>query len=73
MGAGGPPAARRCAEFLAAAARPDGSWPIDSNLSLWLTTLAVNALPAGGDEDFRAPVRAWLRLRVRLRLVSARK
>ncbi len=61
MGAGGHPAARRCAEFLVAAARPDGSWPIDSNLSLWLTTLAVNALPAGGDEDFRAPVRAWLR------------
>lgn len=30
--------------FLQRSARPEGSWPIDTNLSLWLTTLAVNAL-----------------------------
>jgi squalene-hopene/tetraprenyl-beta-curcumene cyclase len=34
-------------EFLRSTARPDGSWPIDSNLSVWLTTLSVNALAAG--------------------------
>jgi len=31
-------------EFLLASARADGSWPIDTNLSTWLTTLAINAL-----------------------------
>jgi len=34
--------------FLERTARKDGSWPIDSNLSVWLTTLSVNALAAGG-------------------------
>ena len=32
--------------FLTRLARDDGSWPIDSNLSVWLTTLAANALAA---------------------------
>jgi squalene-hopene/tetraprenyl-beta-curcumene cyclase len=31
-------------EFLANSVRPDGSWPIDTNLTTWVTTLAVNAL-----------------------------
>ncbi len=38
-------------EFIVNSARPDGSWPIDSNLSVWVTTLAVNALAAAGDLD----------------------
>jgi squalene-hopene/tetraprenyl-beta-curcumene cyclase len=38
-------------EFLVRSIRPDGSWPIDSNLSVWVTTLAVNALAAAGDLD----------------------
>jgi squalene-hopene/tetraprenyl-beta-curcumene cyclase len=33
--------------FLAASARGDGSWPIDSNLATWVTTLSVNALACG--------------------------
>ena len=33
--------------FLESTVRADGSWPIDTNLDLWTTTLAVNAL--GGD------------------------
>ena len=35
--------------FLRASVRDDGSWPIDSNLATWVTTLAINALahPAG--------------------------
>ncbi|MCX6897334.1 MAG: squalene--hopene cyclase [Verrucomicrobia bacterium] len=38
------PVARKAVEFLMNSVRPDGSWPIDSNLSCWLTTLTVNAL-----------------------------
>src|SRR5262245_10487612 len=36
--------ARKGAEFIAGSVRPDGSWPIDTNLSTWVTTLAVNAV-----------------------------
>ena len=36
--------ALRAADFLRSSARPDGSWPIDTNLSTWVTTLGVNAL-----------------------------
>jgi squalene-hopene/tetraprenyl-beta-curcumene cyclase len=36
-------------DFLAKSARPDGSWPIDTNLATWLTTLAVHALAAGSE------------------------
>lgn len=31
--------------FLREGQREDGSWPIDSDLGLWVTTLSVNALP----------------------------
>ena len=34
----------RGVEFLAASVRADGSWPIDTNLATWVTTLSVNAL-----------------------------
>src|SRR5439155_1446263 len=43
------PVVRKCVEFLVASVRPDGSWPIDTNLSTWVTTLSVNALAAAGD------------------------
>jgi squalene-hopene/tetraprenyl-beta-curcumene cyclase len=39
---------RRAVDFIVRAARPDGSWAIDSNLSMWVTTQAVNALAAAG-------------------------
>jgi len=38
------PVTKRGADFLVASQRPDGSWPIDTNLATWVTTLAVNAL-----------------------------
>lgn len=38
------PVARRGAEFLRASVREHGSWPIDTNLSTWVTTLSINAL-----------------------------
>ncbi len=30
--------------FLIDSVRPDGSWPIDTNLATWVTTLSINAL-----------------------------
>jgi squalene-hopene/tetraprenyl-beta-curcumene cyclase len=37
--------------FLEASVRDDGSWPIDTNLATWTTTLAVNAFGAAGLPD----------------------
>ena len=36
---------RRCAKFLIDTVREDGSWPIDTNLSGWVTSLAAKVLP----------------------------
>lgn len=56
--------AKRGVEFLCASARPDGSWPIDTNLATWVTILAVNGLAAGGEEHLNASERerilTWL-------------
>jgi squalene-hopene/tetraprenyl-beta-curcumene cyclase len=35
--------------FLRAAVRADGSWPIDTNLATWVTTLSINALALAPD------------------------
>ncbi len=43
------PVVSKCVEFLIASVRPDGSWPIDTNLATWVTTLSVNALAAVGE------------------------
>jgi squalene-hopene/tetraprenyl-beta-curcumene cyclase len=45
------PVTRKGIEFLRASQRHDGSWPIDTNLGTWVTTLAVNAL--GLDPGFQ--------------------
>jgi squalene-hopene/tetraprenyl-beta-curcumene cyclase len=45
------PVVRKCVEFIVASVREDGSWPIDTNLATWVTTLSVNALAAAGDLD----------------------
>lgn len=59
LGLTGHTVVRRGVAFLEESVRPDGSWPIDTNLATWLTTLAVQAL-----ETLPAPavaeVRAWL-------------
>jgi squalene-hopene/tetraprenyl-beta-curcumene cyclase len=50
-------------EFLRQSFRDDGSWPIDTNLATWGTTLSVNALSAGGEplaDDDQKPIRDWL-------------
>jgi squalene-hopene/tetraprenyl-beta-curcumene cyclase len=55
--------ARKGVEFLVNSVRPNGSWAIDSNLCVWVTTLAVNALAAAGELDTldkRDRLRQWL-------------
>ncbi|MBI1915846.1 MAG: squalene--hopene cyclase [Planctomycetes bacterium] len=57
------PVARKGAQFIVNSVRPDGSWPIDTNLSTWVTTLSVNALAAGGELeklDKLLELRDWL-------------
>ena len=38
------PVVKRDVEFLIHSVRDDGSWPIDTNLATWVTTLSINAL-----------------------------
>ena len=54
------PVAAKCVDFLTAGVRPDGSWPIDTNLATWVTTLAVNALGDDLPAEDRPAVRDWL-------------
>ena len=42
------PVTANCLSFLRQSARADGSWPIDTNLSVWVTVNAVSALAAAG-------------------------
>jgi squalene-hopene/tetraprenyl-beta-curcumene cyclase len=49
-------------QFLLNSQRPDGSWPIDTNLATWVTTLSVNVLagmPVLSDGD-RDVITGWL-------------
>jgi squalene-hopene/tetraprenyl-beta-curcumene cyclase len=55
--------AQKGADFLVASARADGSWPIDTNLATWTTTLAVKALahqPGALAPGQCVALRAWL-------------
>ena len=60
------PVAKRGAAFLIGSVREDGSWPIDTNLATWLTTLSVTALAGQGrlalllPDQERAALRTWL-------------
>jgi squalene-hopene/tetraprenyl-beta-curcumene cyclase len=60
MGRADHPVVARAVRFLCGSARPDGSWPIDTNLATWVTTLAVGALALDLGEGGRAAVRGWL-------------
>ena len=49
--------------FLSTSMRDDGSWPIDTNLSTWVTTLSIGALAEAGALDVSTSVTAirdWL-------------
>jgi squalene-hopene/tetraprenyl-beta-curcumene cyclase len=55
--------ARRGVGFLTRSARADGSWPIDTNLATWLTTLSIKALaeqPLPLKPEQRSDLRGWL-------------
>ncbi len=60
IGRAGHPVVRRGLRFLLDSARGDGSWPIDTNLATWVTTLSINALAGAGEKAAaHAPVE-WL-------------
>lgn len=46
--------------FLENSVRADGSWPIDTNLATWVTTLSVNALREKLPAGERQTIREWL-------------
>jgi squalene-hopene/tetraprenyl-beta-curcumene cyclase len=56
MGLNQHPVVRRGVAFLADTVRNDGSWPIDTNLDTWTTTMAVNALA----DERPGNTREWL-------------
>jgi squalene-hopene/tetraprenyl-beta-curcumene cyclase len=66
MGHAGHRVAQRGVEFLRHSVRADGSWPIDTNLATWVTTLSIKALqnaPPGGpalSPSQRDTLRHWL-------------
>jgi squalene-hopene/tetraprenyl-beta-curcumene cyclase len=48
-------------KFLVDSVRPDGSWPIDTNLATWVTTLSINALgTSDGTEHLTPQLLDWL-------------
>jgi len=57
---------RKGVAFLVRSVRSDGSWPIDTNLATWVTTLSLNALAANprfeGNMplDKRSSIQNWL-------------
>lgn len=60
------PIVQRGVQFLIQSRRADGSWPIDTNLSTWVTTLSVNTLTDSVRADIRpdaaqcTAIRSWL-------------
>lgn len=54
------PALPACLDFLEHGQRPDGAWPIDTNLNTWTTSLAMRALGASCPDTWREQVRRYL-------------
>jgi squalene-hopene/tetraprenyl-beta-curcumene cyclase len=60
------PIVKRGVQFLIQSMRDDGSWPIDTNLATWVTTLSVNTLTETDRADItlgtaqRGALRDWL-------------
>ena len=59
------PVVQRSLQFIRQAMRGDGSWPIDSNLSVWLTSSAMQALwhDTGLNDLTRKQLQSWLKAR----------
>lgn len=47
-------------EFLQRSMREDGSWPIDTNLATWGTTLSIKVLGEDLSPEQKAPLKQWL-------------
>jgi squalene-hopene/tetraprenyl-beta-curcumene cyclase len=61
MGLANHPVAESGVRFLIDSVREDGSWPIDTNLATWVTTLSVNALdPEVLSRDHATKILRWL-------------
>ena len=54
------PVVEKGVQFILDSVREDGSWPIDTNLATWVTTLSVNALGDDLPEAAREPIRQFL-------------
>lgn len=52
------PVVEKAIGFLLRSARPEGSWPIDTNLATWVTTLSINALAVNPSFAASMPVEA---------------
>ncbi len=51
---------QRGARFLRESVRSDGSWPIDTNLATWNSSLSIGALAAGGEDVAKLECLEWL-------------
>ncbi len=59
-GLAGHPVVAKGIDFIVNSVQPDGSWPIDTNLATWVTTLSVNALAEDLTKESRRPILNWL-------------
>lgn len=62
MGQASSPVVDAGVRFLTESMRMDGSWPIDTNLATWVTTLSIGALSAAGTLPVteKSAMRDWL-------------
>jgi len=54
------PVVHEAVRFLVDSVRDDGSWPIDTNLATWVTTLSLNALGPDVPNEQVDPVLDWI-------------
>ena len=54
------PVVQHGVRFIVDSVLPDGSWPIDTDLATWNTTLAMNALASVGDDIGELECHQWL-------------
>jgi squalene-hopene/tetraprenyl-beta-curcumene cyclase len=54
------PVAKNAVRFLVNGVRPEGSWPIDTNLATWVTTLSIDALANAGYGRKPKSLQTWL-------------
>jgi squalene-hopene/tetraprenyl-beta-curcumene cyclase len=54
------PVVRHGVEFLIRSVGDNGSWPIDTNLATWVTTLSINALAGSGEDMGQLDCLDWL-------------